>query len=239
MERLGDMGIISTHSVAADGLDSEAGEKCWIGGYAEGQTRHHPHPSAASTKGIMKKPTACPEIQKRASRQTMNPKMVDPKPSVRFTLDLPPTLDLDLSSSGSGLDIGRKTIQKEVHTMPSLGSWAERTAAALLNKSRDVAHVDAPPTLIAIESATVLCPIKSGISAAEPHVDPSDRQRQTAAILNVTEHATVRSNFDNRQEAGLTSEVKSDVETGPRRDQGLQDNDGSDSCVSAQGHAAQ
>jgi len=203
MGRLGDMSILSTNSVAADELHSEAGEKWESNGYAEGQTAkfgHHPHPSAGSTKGIMKKPTTCPEIQKRSSRSTMNPKMVDPKPSVRFTLDLPPTLDLDLSLSGSGLDIGRKMIEKEVHKMPTSGSWAERTAAALLDKSRDVginkAHVnkhgaadeekhiippinahqsigrDDPPTsnTISSENATILCPIKNGVSAAEPHM---------------------------------------------------------------------
>jgi len=202
MGRLGDMGILSTNSVAAGELHSEVGEKWGSNGYAEGQTAkfgHHPHPSAGSTKGIMKKPTTCPEIQKRSSRSTMNPKMVDPKPSVRFTLDLPPTLDLDLSLSGSGLDIGRKMIEKGMHKMPTSGSWAERTAAALLDKSRDVginkAHVnkhgaadeekhiippinihqsigrDDPPTsnTIGSENATILCPIKNGVSAAEPH----------------------------------------------------------------------
>ena len=202
MGRLGDMGILSISSVATSELEMEVGEKWGLNGYAEGQTAkfgHHPHPSVGSTKGIMKKPTTCPEIQKRSSRSTMNPKMVDTKPSVRFTLDLPPTLDVDLSLSGSDLDIGRKMIKKEVHKMPTSGSWAERTAAALLDKSRDVeineAHVNRhgaadkekhiippidmhqsveggdPPTsnTIGSENATILCPIKNGVSAAEPH----------------------------------------------------------------------
>jgi len=203
MGRLGDMGILRTNSAAANELGMELGERCWLGGYVEGQTTklgHHPHPSAGNTKGIMKKPTTCPEIQKQSSRSTINPKMVDPKPSVRFTLDLPPTLDLDLSLSGSGLDIGRKMIEKGVHTKPTSGSWAERTATALLNKSRDIgidkAHVDKhgtadkekhmippidmhqsvarddPPTSNTIDSEntkSILCPIKSGVSAAEPH----------------------------------------------------------------------
>jgi len=206
MEMLGNMSILSTDCVVVGELGKEVGEKQSLNGYAfdkEGQTaRFGYQPSTAHTKGIMKKPTTCSETQKRSSRSIMNPKMVDSKPSVRFTLDLPPKLDLDLSLSGSIFDKGleRSTLmEEEVQLTLTSGSWAKRTAAAVLNKSRGVeidaacaekyvtmdrekdikVLVDMPqsvergdPTtsnVICSKNSTILCPTEDVVTAAERH----------------------------------------------------------------------
>lgn len=142
MERLEEMSIMSNKSPAIRGLGVDVGRGSSFNGWdndgKEGGYRHRI--TSSHTQGIMKTTTSSnPGLQVQPSRSIMNPKMVDPKPSVRFTLDLPPKLDIDLNFSGLSLDkdLGRsREVGGKVKSMP--GGWAERTAAAVLDKSRDI-----------------------------------------------------------------------------------------------------
>jgi hypothetical protein len=137
MEKLGEMGNLNSKSAqGGHGLNTNRGlsaEECGWGRDEKGSTLPCP------PQGIMKSHTiSSPGGQDKRST-SMNTKMVDRKPSVRFTLDLPPKLDLDLNFSGSSLDNDlKKRFEGESRPRKTSGGWAERTTEAVLDKSRKV-----------------------------------------------------------------------------------------------------
>lgn len=92
-----------------------------------------------NTHSIMKTRTVSPGPQVQHSK-SLSTRTFDPKPSVRFTLDLPPKLDLEFNFSGSSLeDTSGKIGEMKNEERKKPARWAERTTAAVLDKSRFVA----------------------------------------------------------------------------------------------------
>jgi hypothetical protein len=145
MERLSEMGVLSSRSSTRHGRGVDVGKGLsfdgsgWDKDAKEGGVGPRVTPSNTYvTHGIMKTSRILsPGISVQHSRST-NTKMVDPKPSVRFTLDLPPKLDVNFNFSGVSLDeeLGKsQEVKKEGRKTPG---WAEETTAAVLDRSRFV-----------------------------------------------------------------------------------------------------